>query len=547
MLLAWPPDVFGIAAYLLHKTGGYRYAICNSWWKQGRKKHADDMKRLGEAWRGAVLKSKQPPAEIGAAWQNFLKVLKAPVMDIDIPGHQNSLKALLDLLAMADAACAGFGVPHGSEREHEASLLKQVEELLNVPFIERGASTLARHLDPQMLCVLPKIRTPQTGLTIRSLSHHLAIWPRDEVCPLWAMLDTPQKDWECARFNLLLLPWPYRVDASQFSDSEEDRCGRHFMHSDFGCFDYSPADAGEWIKTQLPKLLAEAVKQTSDKQIHGVILPELCFKTKQELAEAYWQVNKICPTAFMLAGVAEGKTSPEGSPSNCACFVAPEAGRAVLYMQGKHHRWQLESNQIQRYRLTEKLQTGKRWWESSFIEPREQHFLALKKWLTFSFLICEDLARQEPAARLVRAVGPNLIIALLLDGQQTGERWPGRYASVLAEDPGSSVLTLTSLGMVIQGKEEPEREKIQKHRDFTAKALKDHRKPPKRWPCCNIGLWRDKDGHTVPLSMDPSEQGLVLSLTRETFTEFSADGRSEDANALVIKNKDKDILPIRLA
>jgi hypothetical protein len=63
-------------------------------------------------------------------------------------------------------------------------------------------------------------------------------------------------------------------------------------------------------------------------------------------------------------------------------------------------------------------------------------------------LICEDLARQDPAAELVRAVGPNLLVALLMDGPQLANRWPARYAAVLAEDPGTSILTLTSLGMV---------------------------------------------------------------------------------------------------
>ena len=36
----------------------------------------------------------------------------------------------------------------------------------------------------------------------------------------------------------------------------------------------------------------------------------------------------------------------------------------------------------------------------------------------------------------------------LQDGPQLSSRWAARYASVLADDPGSAVLTLTSLGMV---------------------------------------------------------------------------------------------------
>ena len=49
---------------------------------------------------------------------------------------------------------------------------------------------------------------------------------------------------------------------------------------------------------------------------------------------------------------------------------------------------------------------------------------------SWAVLICEDLARQEPAAELIRAVGSNLVIALLMDGPQLNNRWPARYAAV---------------------------------------------------------------------------------------------------------------------
>ena len=64
-----------------------------------------------------------------------------------------------------------------------------------------------------------------------------------------------------------------------------------------------------------------------------------------------------------------------------------------------------------------------------------------------SVVICEDLARPDPVGDLLRAVGPNLVIALLMDGPQIKERWSARYATTLAEDPGCSVLSLTSAGM----------------------------------------------------------------------------------------------------
>ena len=52
----------------------------------------------------------------------------------------------------------------------------------------------------------------------------------------------------------------------------------------------------------------------------------------------------------------------------------------------------------------------------------------------------EDLARLDEVADLVRRIGPSLIIAVLLDGPQLATRWPCRYASIVADDPGSSGL-----------------------------------------------------------------------------------------------------------
>jgi hypothetical protein len=67
--------------------------------------------------------------------------------------------------------------------------------------------------------------------------------------------------------------------------------------------------------------------------------------------------------------------------------------------------------------------------------------------LVLTALVCEDLAHNDEIAQLIRSVGPTAVINLLLDGPQLTSRWTARYASVLADDPGSAVLTLTSCGM----------------------------------------------------------------------------------------------------
>jgi hypothetical protein len=100
-------------------------------------------------------------------------------------------------------------------------------------------------------------------------------------------------------------------------------------------------------------------------------------------------------------------------------------------------------------------------------------------------------------------MGPSLVIAVLMDGPQLDRRWPGRYAGALADDPGCSVLTLTSLGMmersVLPGESEPRQ----------------------------IALWKDASGQARELSLPRGAHALVLSLDAAREERWSLDGRSD--------------------
>src|SRR6185503_894532 len=104
---------------------------------------------------------------------------------------------------------------------------------------------------------------------------------------------------------------------------------------------------------------------------------------------------------------------------------------------------------------------------------------------------------------VIRSVGPSLVIALLMDGPQLERRWPGRYATVLADDPGSAVLTLTSLGMVrrssMPGNEGPS----------------------------PIALWKDPYGQAQELLLPRGAHALVLTLSASRITGVTLDGRSD--------------------
>src|SRR5207237_3671340 len=120
------------------------------------------------------------------------------------------------------------------------------------------------------------------------------------------------------------------------------------------------------------------------------------------------------------------------------------------------------------------------------VSARECSFHVFREGASLAVLVCEDLARIDPVQNIVRAVGPNLVITLLLDGPQLERRWPGRYATVLADDPGSAVLTLTSLGLI---------------RRSNMPSEKGERKP---------ALWKDAIGSARALELSEEFNALPL-------------------------------------
>jgi len=82
------------------------------------------------------------------------------------------------------------------------------------------------------------------------------------------------------------------------------------------------------------------------------------------------------------------------------------------------------------------------------------------------------------------------------------ERWSARYATVLADDPGSSVLTFTSLGLL-------------------ERSIKAGRSDAKRY----VALWKEDTGRTVPIPCEKGAHAIVLTLSGHRTTERTLDGR----------------------
>jgi predicted amidohydrolase len=490
-LPSWPPDVFALTSLILLRTGAYRHVTSKQW--PPMKKWEARIDLIGLAWRDNWNRGKPAPRDVLSLWKTVLRH-KDTRLD-SVCDKAELCVALIQLCATSDAASFGIGLPtppgKGYDRFFEHAGLLLIEGMSQLE--GKAGSTLCESVHTTRVRVLPKMHTPQTGLTVRSFSHHLALCRTDEMQADWFNMPG---NYQPDRLTVLLVPWPYAMGTGQFVRSRE-KIG---SSGKFGFFEFYPRGGRNEAAATLERLFQKAEKQGL--AINGVIFPELALTFEQ-----YRAVSDVALArrSFLIAGVA----MPPGEgvlARNKVYFAIPIPGREafVSVSQAKHHRWRLDGWQIKRYGLQNILSPRKWWWEHIAVEERRLAIIATTSWLTISALVCEDLARSEPAGEMLRAVGPNLVVCLLLDGPQLPDRWSARYAMALADDPGSSVLTLTSLGMAQLGKN----------------------------PSRAVALWKDgQSGGVQEISLPSNREAAVLEIDLEKVEEFTADERSDGGAA----------------
>jgi hypothetical protein len=173
---------------LLQKSGAYTNAVEFSWppvqSKQRSKRHeearewAARMRQVGREWREAAGANKAPPALVTTWWNRLIKARGVPIRDI--PGETTICEALLHLCAAADEACAGVGV---ANQQNSSARLDRFD--IRATQILTVKATLCADIDSTLLRVLPKLHTPQVGMTLRSLTHHLALCSSGDILPEW--------------------------------------------------------------------------------------------------------------------------------------------------------------------------------------------------------------------------------------------------------------------------------------------------------------------------------------------------------------------------
>lgn len=502
----WPPDVFALAMALLAKSGAYGAVLDGRWVPAGPLlgrqdvPWADRVRTLAAQWRERSLDpDRLPPRQIATCWRRMIDKHHAPVESIE--EDWDLCCNLLALTSIADEACAGAGFRRTPARS-EGDDFRRLTALLLNRSSDRGAATLCREVHPSKLQVLPKLHTPQSGLTVRSLSHHLALCPGGAVEARWVNVPPYRPKGSVFGLNLLVVPWPKRVVPKDFQPVDDP-----YSAPGYGLFRYAPTGSLHDLSVRVVELMRAAEKEVGT--VDAVILPELAL-AEHEYADVRNAIHE--EGAILVAGIraSPGSQRYEELGSNSWSLAYPVSRQGGIEItQEKHHRWRMDRHQIRQYGIGARLDPTKIWWEDARIRKRALWFVGMNTTITASVLICEDLARQEPVSELVRAVGPNLVIALLMDGPQLDFRWPARYATVLADDPGCSVLTVTSLGMARMSRSESGQ---------SGSRL--------------IALWKDdKDGKHVPIELPSDAEGVVLSLASETKPEWTADGRSGPGRA----------------
>lgn len=492
-LCEWPPDAFALASLILGESGGYRHCVSppdpHPWPPRERRWWLEDLRKDARAWRhSAIDQGSREPERVTRLLSRLESHDLTPLSEIVNSDAWELTQTLLELLALADETCAGMGlfVPNFEslpDLEHQ-TLIGFANDLLT----SRG--TLCLTIPPDYLRVLPKRHTPQRGLSLRSVSLNLAM-VRGEVATWWQVaLNSKLK--RAGRMNVLVAPWPATITPAAFTEVSRDKAERALDMDPqrFGFFDFEPPREDEPEKL---RNLLERAKQRVE-FIDAVLLPECALHEDQ--LEAVEKILDQEQVPLLLTGVRAGRR-------NSALLGVREQNGWTHSNQDKHHRWYLDRSQIEMYGIGGSLHPSKRWWENIRINPRTLHFVTPAEWLTLCHLICEDLARQDPVAHAVRAVGPTLVVGLLLDGPQHKDRWAARYATVLADDPGSSVLTVTSLGMALRST------------------------PSGHSPSRVIALWKDAGSAAREITLAPGADGIVLSICAlDGEEEYSADGRS---------------------
>jgi hypothetical protein len=502
--LNWPADLFALMHVILERSEVYRFVLSpppgRQWPPNRLPNWADKVEEAARQWSLWIEDRKSPfPDLLEVEWSVFRDRADAPLNELAEGCDWRMCEALLTLHAIADEACAGLGVSlDGSNgraclyRAHGRELLARTGSLARIP--------------THSIRVLPKVRTQPDGTSLRSLSRYVCAIDRG-VNVRWHKVPVRRNGNGpgVRHANLLLLPWPLRVRESDFHPLNGSV--QRQSKDAFGLFEFAPS---EKLDLDLVERLILSARDEVD-SVDVVVLPE-CAVEADEIPALEALLARY-GVSMLQAGVRQRSLQPEGLSSNWVHIGVnpslekgaslPDSSDAGWFhiRQNKHHRWSLDERQVLQYHLGGALHPHIRWWEATEVPRRAIQFAELGDEITLVSLVCEDLAQIDDVAEVIRSVGPTVVYTPVLDGPQLSSRWAARYAGVLADDPGSAVLTLTSYGMVQRSR------------------------PRGRDSSPVVALWKDPVRGLREIPLEAGAQGVLLTVCGDCTTRISADGR----------------------
>lgn len=362
-LLEWPPDVFALTNVVLGRAEAFRFALSPlGEWPPGRVPnwaHAvGDAGRSWSAWvedrRGTI------PALVAEEWRTFKERAEIPLEDLAQGRDWRLCEALLTLHAIADEACAGLGVALDTSDGGACAYRAYGRELL----ARKGS--LAR-VNPHLMRVLPKVRTPPTG---RAAFSRYACVQGPGIEARWHKVPARHRgtDLRSEYANLLMLPWPLRVRASDFHAL--DRPVERLAKDPFGFFEFAPTDGLDL--DLLDRVLVAARQEVNSVDV--VMLPESAVDEREiDDLEALLHRHGV---VFLQAGVRQLSQQPGQLPGSWIHMgvnpslekggpLPTSGGESWFHIrQNKHHRWSLDEEQIYQYHLGGVLHPHIQWWEA---------------------------------------------------------------------------------------------------------------------------------------------------------------------------------------
>jgi len=518
----WPPDMFAVVGTIIDLSGCYTEASPNRNDLVSHEAYLNEVKSIVKSWKNLL----KVPKKLERLWRELIK----DHGDIDlgeIIAHPRALDLLLMLFAIADDASKGMGWSRLSSSEKLTDFAATVlanddPERTEIKFwLPYWPRSLCAIVSPDRAIVLPKSITTTKGCTIRSLSHNLALLPCDTVlAPEWNLASHEAKA-NVDPIRLLLVPFPYSIPPGSFKLTSPRRAlSNDTTHAAFFGLEQrwlaQPGkirlDGGALARDLILPLIAEAKAETGATPT-GIVLPEcaLSADTTEEMVNAL----KGSGIELIITGALENGDDGDRPLNTAYTFVMQGNDILAVSAQSKHHRWRVDQDQANSYSLDfDPDKTNRQWWEDIDVAFRNLPFYAIRKDMSIVTLICEDLARMDPAMNAIRAIGPNLVVALLMDGPQLSGRWPGRYAGVLADEPGCAVLTLTCAATVDLS-----------NRHYM-KVNRKRKAPPR-----TIGLWRQADGRAIHIDLPDNANGVLLTLKTDPKHQTTLDNRSDKSSS----------------